>query len=244
MITLRSVSMAYGERRVLADIDLAIEPGERVAIIGPSGAGKSTLLYLMAGLLVPVCGSVSYDGRPVQTQRQKLAIILQDYGLFPWLTAEFNVALPQLLRGVPRRAALTTARALLSELALGDCAGRYPSQLSGGQRQRVAIARALAVNPEVLLMDEPFSALDAIARERLQDTLRLVWQRRHLTVVIVTHSIEEAAYLGQRVIVLSPDPGRIAAELRLPEIADRADPAFHEACRTLRLALGGADGEA
>lgn len=244
MIALRSVSMAYGERRVLADVDLAVEPGERVAIIGPSGAGKSTLLYLMAGLLAPVSGSVTYCGRPVQTEKQKLAIILQDYGLFPWLTAEFNVALPQLLRGVPRRTALAAARALLSDLGLEECADRYPSQLSGGQRQRVAIARALAVNPEVLLMDEPFSALDAIARERLQDTARAVWQRRHLTVVIVTHSIEEAAYLGQRVLVLAPDPGHISAELRLPELVDRADPAFHEACRALRQALGGAGSEA
>ncbi|MGE5559557.1 MAG: ABC transporter ATP-binding protein [Chloroflexota bacterium] len=244
MYTLRSVAMTYGGQPVLADIDLDVARGERVAIIGPSGSGKSTLLYLMAGLLPPASGSLLIDGQPVESHKQKLAIILQDYGLFPWLTAEANVALPLLLRGVARDDALAAARERLAELDLAPLARRFPTRLSGGQRQRVAIARALAGDPEVLLMDEPFSALDALTRERLQDTLLSIWQRRRLTVVMVTHSIEEAAYIGQRVLVLSPDPGRITADLAVGGFADRVGPAFHEACRALRLALGGAGDDA
>lgn len=244
MYTLRAVAMAYGEQRVLDSIDLDVARGERLAIIGPSGSGKSTLLYLMAGLLPPASGTLTITGQPIEAHKQKLAIILQDYGLFPWLTAEVNVALPLLLRGVARGEAVAKARERLAELALAGIGGRFPGRLSGGQRQRVAIARALIIDPDVLLMDEPFSALDALTRERLQDTLLTVWRERHLTVVMVTHSIEEAAYLGQRVLVLSPDPGRMTADLAVAGLEDRADPAFHEACRALRLALGGVGDEA
>jgi NitT/TauT family transport system ATP-binding protein len=213
----------------LGPIDLEIAEGEFVCLVGPSGCGKSTLLRSIAGLTAPSTGQidleVDLDGR------SPLAMVFQDYGIYPWKTVESNVRFGLQLAGVPRAEARARARVWLERLRLSDFAKAYPHTLSGGMRQRVAIARALAVEPQILLMDEPFAALDAQLREVLQDELLALWQADRRTVVFVTHSLEEALVLGDRVVVMSNRPGRIVESYRVPferprSGALRNDPAF------------------
>lgn len=241
MAVARGLGLRYGATPALEDIDFSLARGESLALIGPSGCGKTTLLNLMAGLRTPTSGELLVDGRPVAPKRPGTALILQDYGLMPWKTVRSNAALGLQIRGLP----WTAADQVLEDVSLADLAHRYPSQLSGGQRQRVAIARALALNPDLLLMDEPFSALDALTREELQDLLLQQWQKRQTTVVLVTHNIEEAVYLGRRILVLTPRPGRMAALIDNPGAGRREyrlDPAFHRTAVSVRRALeGGAD---
>ncbi|MEV8552137.1 ABC transporter ATP-binding protein [Streptomyces glaucescens] len=193
----------------LDGIDLEIAAGEFVVLVGPSGCGKSTLLDLLGGLTRPTAGRILLDGRPVTGPGLDRGIVFQQYALLPWRTAQGNVEFGLEATGVPRRRRSARAREFLELVGLSGFEDRHPHELSGGMRQRVAIARSLAYDPDVLLMDEPFAALDAQTRESLQDELLRIWQRTGKTVVFITHGIDEAVYLGQRVAVMTSRPGRI-----------------------------------
>lgn len=226
--------------RALDALSLQVAEGEPVAVIGPSGCGKSTLLLLAAGLLAPSAGAVSVGGVPLTGPRTESALILQDFGLLPWKTAEANAALGLRIRGVPRARAAERTAAALEQVGLSEFARAYPDELSGGMRQRIALARAVALDADLLLMDEPLSAVDALRREDLQDVLLELWQRRGHTQVLVTHSIEEAAFLGRRVVVMSPQPGRVAAVVDNPGMgsaAYRASEEFFGVVTRLRTVL-------
>ncbi|MEE1752934.1 ABC transporter ATP-binding protein [Streptomyces sp. SP18CS02] len=198
-----------GEFTALDGVDLRIEAGEFVVVVGPSGCGKSTLLDLLGGLTPVTQGRVLLDGRPVTGPGVDRGIVFQQYALLPWRTAQGNVEFGLEATGVPRRERAERARAHLDLVGLSGFENRHPHELSGGMRQRVAIARSLAYDPDVLLMDEPFAALDAQTRESLQDELLRIWQRTGKTIVFITHGIEEAVHLGQRVAVMTSRPGRI-----------------------------------
>ena len=195
---------------VLDNINLRIEPGEFVCLLGASGCGKSTLLNIIAGLERPTTGTVTVASG-------NAAVMFQDAALFPWLSARRNVELALRLRGVPRENRRSQALELLDVVNLADAAEKRPHELSGGMRQRVALARSLAQDRPVLLMDEPFAALDAITRDLLHEELELVWRRTGRTIVFVTHNVREAARLGQRVLLMSSRPGRIANEWQVAD---------------------------
>ncbi|MEU7552229.1 ABC transporter ATP-binding protein [Streptomyces sp. NPDC044571] len=197
------------EFTALDGIDLEIEAGEFVVVVGPSGCGKSTLLDLLGGLTGPTSGRILLDGRPVTGPGLDRGVVFQQYALLPWRTALGNVEFGLEATGVPRRERSARAREFLDLVGLTGFEDRHPHELSGGMRQRVAIARSLAYDPDVLLMDEPFAALDAQTRESLQDELLRIWQRTGKTIVFITHGIEEAVYLGQRVAVITSRPGRV-----------------------------------
>ena len=251
MVEARDLAVTYrlrqGELDALTGATFSLARGETCAVIGPSGCGKSTLLYVLAGLLRPSSGEVFVDGEPVRPKRLKTAIILQDYGLFPWMTVERNAGLGLRLRGVTARREREVAESILVDLGLWEYRHHYPAQLSGGQRQRVAVARALALEPDLLLMDEPFSSLDALTRESLQETVLDIWRKTGLTVILVTHGIEEAVFMGRRVLVMSPRPGRIVHAIensRAGSAEYRGDPAFHRLCTEVRSLLpSGRQGE-
>lgn len=193
----------------LDGVDLEIAAGEFVTLVGPSGCGKSTVLDLISGLSRPTSGSVHVDGRPITGPGLDRSVVFQQYTLLPWRTARGNVELALEAAGVAKRERGARAQDHLELVGLGDFANRYPHELSGGMKQRVAIARSLSYEPGVLLMDEPFGALDAQTRERLQEELVAIWRRTGTTVVFITHDIDEAVFLGQRVVVMSGRPGRV-----------------------------------
>jgi NitT/TauT family transport system ATP-binding protein len=229
----------------LGGVDLALADGAAVAIIGSSGCGKSTLLLTMAGLIAPTAGVVEIGGEPVTGPRIHTSLILQDFGLLPWKTVLANAELGLKIRRHPAAERRRRAVEALRRVGLDEFLDLYPSELSGGMRQRLALARALALDADLLLMDEPLSALDALTREDLQDLLLALWKDRRHTSVLVTHSIEEAVYLGRKVLVMSPRPGRIAAVVDNPgmgEAAYRQTEAFYAKCAELRglLAAEGA----
>jgi NitT/TauT family transport system ATP-binding protein len=215
----------------LDGLDLHVERGHFTCMVGASGCGKSTLLDLLAGLTAPTEGRVDVTGRP--------ALLFQEAALFPWLTAQRNVELALRLRGVPKRERADRARELLAQVHLGGFEGKRPHELSGGMRQRVALARALAQDADVLLMDEPFGALDAITRDLLHDQLERLWERTGLTVVFVTHNVREAVRLGDQVVVLTSRPGRVAArfEVDLPRPRSISDPDVAELSSTITETL-------
>ncbi len=198
---------------MLDAIDLAIRPGEVIALIGPNGCGKSTLLRVLAGLIPPDGGSVTIDGDPVTGPDERVGLVFQEPRLLAWRTAEQNVRFPMELAGWSAERQERRAEDLLALVGLREFAMAKPSTLSGGTRQRVSIARALALEPRVLLLDEPFSALDALTRERFNVELLRLWERTGTTIVLVTHSIPEAVFLADRVIVMSPRPAGVAAEI-------------------------------
>ncbi|HEY3714150.1 MAG TPA: ABC transporter ATP-binding protein [Jatrophihabitantaceae bacterium] len=213
-ISLRSVTKQFTVRAgpaltALDHVSLDIPSGQFLVLVGPSGSGKTTLLDLLSGLSAPSSGQVLVDGRPVTGPGLDRAVVFQQYALFPWRTARGNVEFGLSASGVRRRDRGARADEFLDLVGLAAFADRYPHELSGGMKQRVAIARSLACDPRVLLMDEPFAALDAQTREQLQDELLRIWRATGKTVVFVTHAIEEAVYLGQRVAVLTARPGRI-----------------------------------
>ncbi|RAY14158.1 ABC transporter ATP-binding protein [Actinomadura craniellae] len=210
-----------GGARVLEGIDLSVAPGEFVCVAGASGSGKSTLLNLVAGLLEPTGGTVTWDGRPVTGPGPDRGLVCQTGELFPWRTVAANVAFGLELLRISRAERARRVRWYLEEVGLTAYADALPGSLSGGQRQRVAIARALACEPHVLLLDEPFGALDVQTKEDMQIFLRQVWRDTGTTVVMVTHDVEEAVFLAGRVVVLASDPGRVAADLPVDLPAER-----------------------
>lgn len=229
----------------LENVSLAIAPGEFVSLIGPSGCGKSTLLRIVADLEQPTSGAVSVFGRTARRARieQKYGIAFQQAGLLDWRTVQSNVALPLELHRVPKLERAERVRELLDLVGLTDFAEKFPSQLSGGMQQRVAIARALAPTPGLLLMDEPFGALDEMTREKMQNDLLRIAEESSAAVVFVTHSIPEAVYLSDRVVVMSPRPGRIVDTLTIDKFGANGDPResseFFSAITAVRDALHG-----
>lgn len=232
-VSLSGVSQLYASAAgqlswAVSDVDLEIGAGEFVCAIGPSGCGKTTLLNMIAGFLRPTLGTVRALGHDVLGPAPERGVVFQEYALFPWLTARRNVEFGLKQQGMDRAQRRERAAALLEMTGLSHAAERYPFELSGGMRQRVAVARALATQPRVLLMDEPFAAIDALTRATLQQELLRIWQELGISVFFITHNIEEAVFLAQRVVVMSPHPGRIEriVEVPLPYPRDRSDPAF------------------
>ena len=248
MLRLEGLALTYGSGKsgvpAVAGIDADFPSGAIGAIVGPSGCGKTSLVRAAAGLREPTAGRILVEGRELAGTRPGTAVIFQDYGLLPWKSVEANVELPLLLRGVGRRERRERVAPLLEELGLAGFGRSFPGRLSGGMRQRVAIARALVTGPDLLLMDEPFSSLDALTRESMQELLLEAQRRRGTTVVIVTHSIEEAVYLADLAYVMAGrNPGRVAARLgtgtggvaRGPSY--RSEPRFLELASALRRSL-------
>jgi NitT/TauT family transport system ATP-binding protein len=238
VVSLRQVRKVFastaGPRTALADITFEVARGEFACVVGPSGAGKTTLLRCLAGLMPPTSGEALFEGAPLRSVPDGIGVVFQDYGrsLFPWLTVARNVDLPLRVRGVQRAARADRVAEVLASVGLADAGGQYPWQLSGGMQQRVAIARALAYRPDLLLMDEPFASVDAQTRFELEDLILRVRDEFGVTVVFVTHDIDEAIYLADRIVVLSRSPGRVAeivgVTLSRPrdQIATKADEAF------------------
>jgi NitT/TauT family transport system ATP-binding protein len=223
VVELRGVRKVYGgEVTALQDIDLRFETGRLTSLLGPSGCGKTTLLKIVAGLLPATRGEVLVKGRPVSGPGPERAFVFQDFALLPWATVLRNAAFGLELRGVPKPEREERARRYVEEVGLGGFEDRYPHELSGGMRQRVGLARALAVDADVLLMDEPFSAVDEQNRRKFQEDLIRLREIEKKTFLFVTHSIEEAVYLSDRIVLLSPRPGRVAQVID-PDIP-RGDP--------------------
>jgi NitT/TauT family transport system ATP-binding protein len=235
-VELSGVRRAFaGGVTALDGVDLACAPGEFVALLGPSGCGKSTLLRIVAGLETADAGTVKKDGAEV-------AFVFQDAHLLPWRDVRENVALPLELAGLGPAERRVRAEEALGLVGLGDSAGRMPAELSGGMRMRASLARAMAVRPRLLLLDEPFAALDELSRQRLDDELRRLWRERGMTVLFVTHAVEEAAYLAERAVVFTRRPARVVIDHRLSlpaerQMALRTEASFQGQVRTLRDAL-------
>jgi NitT/TauT family transport system ATP-binding protein len=230
MIAIERLSKSFETARrtshlALADISLEVAEGEFVSILGPSGCGKSTLLYIVGGFVQPTQGTVAVDGKPVTGPGPDRGPVFQEFALFPWKTVLGNVMYGPLERGMARSRAEEKARALIALVHLTGYENFYPKELSGGMKQRVAIARTLAYGPSILLMDEPFGALDAHTRTGMQKELLEIWERDRKTVLFVTHSVEEAVFLSDRVVVLTRSPGRIKETVRidLPRPRRRAE---------------------
>ena len=233
LITIDRVSQIFATRDgepnwALWQVSLSVVDGEFVCLIGPSGCGKTTLLHLIAGFIHPSEGEVRFRGEAVRAPGPDRGVVFQEYALFAWMTARQNVEFGLRMRGIARAERRERARAALARMGLDRASDLYPHELSGGMRQRVAVARALVNEPKVLLMDEPFAAVDAITRATLQDDLLRLWQESGVSVVFITHNIDEAAFLAQRVVVLSAHPGSVKSELRvaLPHPRQRASSEF------------------
>ncbi len=244
-IEVRDVSLTYdtpsGSVPGVKDVSFSMEASEFVCIVGPSGCGKSTLLNILAGFLTPTAGEIRIGGKPVTGHGQDRGIVFQDFAqLFPWRTALGNVAFGLEMKGVGKAEREAIALNQLKLVKLEKFARSYPHHLSGGMQQRVAIARALAYNPSVLLMDEPFAALDALTREDMQRLLADVWRETRKTVIYVTHNVAEAVFLADRVIVITPHPGTVRAEIpiRLPRPRDPLSVGFLEYQKQLLRHLG------
>jgi taurine transport system ATP-binding protein len=236
MLTITHLSADYAGKPALSDINLTLDSGELLVVLGPSGCGKTTLLNLVAGFLPARSGSIVLNGRPVTGPGAERGVVFQNEGLLPWRTVEDNVALGLQLAGMDKPARREIARQMLRNVGLEGAEKRFIWQLSGGQRQRVGIARALAADPQLLLLDEPFGALDAFTREQMQTLLLTLWKASGKQVLLITHDIEEAVFLATELVLLSPGPGRITERLRLdfgrrfangePCRSIKSDPAF------------------
>lgn len=225
MLDVRGLRKTYGQVEAIHELTSSVAEGELTCIVGPSGCGKTTLLKCIAGLLAPTSGQIEVHGTPVTGPPRDMAVVFQEYGrsLFPWMSVYANVELPLRQQGLSKARRRQLASEALEAVGLGDRHHAYPWQLSGGMQQRVAIARAVAYQPRVLLMDEPFAAVDAQTRAELEDLIRELWHRLGVTIVFVTHDIDEAVYLGQRVLVLSKSPTTIREEVTvtLPDERDQ-----------------------
>ncbi len=247
MIEVRGLAAAYSagrsKRMIFEGLSLAVSPNTRLSVIGPSGCGKTTLLYLLSGLKRPEGGEVLFNGERIERPRGEVAIILQHYGLLPWKTVFENASLGLRIKGHPDKAIGEIVRPILKTLEIDHLLHRYPKQISGGEKQRVAIARALALRPSLLLMDEPFSSLDALTRENLQNLILSVCRQNALTLIHVTHSFEEAVFLGDRVLVMNGKGQHlvpIERPLGLESSVDfRKSDLFHQQCNRLRDYLKG-----
>ncbi|NJR64487.1 MAG: ABC transporter ATP-binding protein [Leptolyngbyaceae cyanobacterium CRU_2_3] len=239
-VTLTDVSKIYANGTIaLQNLNLSVRQGEFVSLLGPSGCGKSTVLRLLAGLGQMNSGQIEWSGGQNQ---QKLAFVFQEAALMPWATVQENVYLPLKLAGISPRAAASTIAETLELVDLQGCERSYPRELSGGMKMRVSIARALVTHPELLLMDEPFGALDEMTRSRLNSDLLHLWSQKHWTVVFVTHNIYEAVYLSSRVVVMAARPGRVVAEVPIEAAYPRTEefrtsPLFNTYCRQISQAL-------
>ena len=246
MINLKAVSFHYKNTALFNEFTWRVEKGDSWAVLGPSGCGKSTLLSLLAGLRFPNGGEISIENQPISRPRPQTGLILQDYGLLPWATVRQNVTLGVELRkfygadGIHAPSQISETSNVdewLERFGLLDVAAKYPAQISGGQRQRAAIARTLVLKPDLLLMDEPFSSLDAPTRESLQALTRDLVREQQLTLVLVTHSIEESALLGRKILLLQEPPNQIANIIENPEInlpGYRESVSFQKLCKDLR----------
>ena len=244
----QDLSLTYGSVAVLQGFSLAVEEGDFVCLLGPSGCGKTTVLKLVAGLVEPQGGEIRVDGHPISGPGTDRSMVFQSYGLLPWRTVMGNVELGLEIRGLPREARRRVAQEQIERLGLAGFERHYPSQLSGGMQQRVALARAFTKNPRLLLMDEPFAAVDLQMREYLQDELLKVWEQVRTTVIFVTHSIDEALYLGDRVVMLGTRGtglrADVAVDLQRPryETDVKSSPRFGELRHLIREALRGPGG--
>ena len=252
-IRFRDVEKWYGTRDepvyALAPTDLSVAQAELVVLLGPSGCGKTTMLRMIGGLISPTSGEIEIEGLNLWHRGERQAPALADLGmvfqeahLFPWLSIEENIALPLELKGVPKSTRMERARALAKLVGIEGFEKRWPRELSGGMRQRAAIARALSYDPRILLMDEPVGALDAMTREAMNLELQRIWLATRKTIVLVTHSISEAVFLGDRILLLSPRPGRVDMEVHVPFARPRepdlqSTPEFQEIVRQLRHRL-------
>ncbi|HOK03211.1 MAG TPA: ABC transporter ATP-binding protein [Spirochaetota bacterium] len=237
IIKVHSLSKKFSGINVLENINFAIKKGESLSIIGPSGCGKTTLLYIIGGLLRPDAGQVLINGREVKGAKDDVAFILQDYGLLPWKTVRENVELGLKIKGVEKTTRDALSLRALQELNIEKLSLRFPSNLSGGEKQRVAIARALVSSPEILLMDEPFSSLDTLTREKLQNTIKTIQIEKKLTMVIVTHSIEEGVFLGDKIIIMNSHPGRVEVMIENKNrrsLDFRGSQHFYKICNKVR----------
>ncbi len=244
MIEISHLNKTYHHQQekvvALGDINLTVKNGEICSIIGPSGCGKTTLLYILSGIIHEYEGTVRIDGLSPEQHIGKLGLILQDYGLLPWKTVWQNVALGLEIRKTNKKQITEKIDDVLNQVGLYELRNHYPSQISGGQRQRVAIARAISMDAKVLLMDEPFSALDAITREEIQEAFLELWYKTQMTVVLVTHSIEEAVFLGNKIQILSSLPGKIIYDISNPHQGNihlRSHPDFLKMCTEIRRRL-------
>lgn len=236
-LEIKNISVAYDNEAVINNIDLRVDPGQICTIVGPSGCGKSTLLKAIAGLLTPVTGEVLFSGKHVDSKMHTIGYIPQSYGLLPWQTVQKNIETGLKLKKLPLlQGGVSVAKSVLSRVGLDGFSQKFPRELSGGQQQRVAIAKAFALAPDILLMDEPFSALDAMTKEEMQDFFLEIWHRSSGTTIFITHDIEEAVLLGDKVVVLGKE-GIIATVEN--EVSSRDDDDFHSLCREVRKFLRG-----
>ncbi|HXT07370.1 MAG TPA: ABC transporter ATP-binding protein [Roseiarcus sp.] len=251
LIEFRDVGLAYGDQLVLGGLSFSMSPGEILCLVGPSGCGKTTALRVAAGLVAPTSGEASFAGAPIRGPRRDVAVVFQDYAkaLLPWRTAAGNVSLALEAIGCPRRERAGRIAALLDRVGLNGQDEKFPGQMSGGMQQRLQIARCLAQGPSALMMDEPFGALDAMTRQDLQDQMLEIARAAGATILFVTHDLEEAIYLGDRVIGLKPHPGRIGIEIEvdLPrprnQVTTRESPAFLALRRQLYDFIHGVEGK-
>ncbi|KUG03094.1 taurine transport atp-binding protein taub [hydrocarbon metagenome] len=243
MIEIQDLVVKYRRKNeetlVLDNININIGTGDIYTFIGPSGCGKSTLLHVLSGILKEYTGSVRIDGEAIDPKRQRIGLILQNYGLLPWKNVYQNTMLGVKIKN-DQQTLDEYSRYILQQLGIDSLLDRYPKELSGGQQQRVAIARAFILKPDLLLMDEPFSALDAISREELQDLFLKIWKENNVTTAFVTHSVDEALYLGSKIVVFSPAPGRILEVVdnscfRLDNLRFRDE--YYDMCMNLRKIL-------
>jgi NitT/TauT family transport system ATP-binding protein len=245
VLDVRDMSLSYGGHTVLRNFNLQVQDGDFVCLLGPSGCGKTSVLKLVAGLNRPDSGTISVDGKRVTGPGVERSMVFQNYGLFPWRTVLANVEFSLEVRGVPKRERRDIARREIKRIGLAGFENHYPGQLSGGMQQRVGLARAFTKNPRILLMDEPFAAVDMQTRENLQEELLTLWEQVRTTVLFVTHSIDEALFLGDRVVVMSTPGGHVVADLRvdLPRPRNETDvkaiPRFGELRHIIRESLRG-----
>ncbi|MFB1480467.1 ABC transporter ATP-binding protein [Corallococcus sp. RDP092CA] len=246
-ISIAQLGHHYANKVVaLKDVNLNVRSGEFVCLLGPSGCGKSTLLYALAGHVVPTGGSVAIDGKPIHGPGPDRLLMFQEAALFPWLTVRGNITFALAARGVPRAERRDRANTFIQRVRLEGFEDTLPHQLSGGMKMRASLARALAVDPTVLLMDEPFGALDAQTRVHMQELLQAIWLRSGKTVVFVTHDVQEALMLGTRVVLMAPRPGRVVEdlEIHLPMPRSLEDPSLDAMARDIRHRLRAAEGQA